>query len=282
MTERIDSHHHLWTYQASEFAWLSGAMSPLVRNFTTDDLEAAVRSAGINGTVAVQARQSLEETQWLLSLSKNSPIIRGVVGWAPLCSDDFPEQLAILRPEKKLKGLRHIIQDEPDDNFILRADFNRGISAMANSGLVYDILIFARQLPPTIQFVDRHPNQIFVVDHIAKPEIKKNIIAPWRSNIAELARRPNVYCKLSGMVTEADFSKWSAKDLQPYVDIVLQAFGPNRLMAGSDWPVCLVATTYANWFSTLHGLLQSLSASEQDEIFGGVASRVYHLYETKN
>jgi L-fuconolactonase len=277
MTERIDSHHHLWTYQASEFAWLSGAMSPLVRNFTTDDLEAAVRSAGINGTVAVQARQSLEETQWLLSLSKNSPIIRGVVGWAPLCSDDFPEQLAILRPEKKLKGLRHIIQDEPDDNFILRADFNRGISAMANSGLVYDILIFARQLPPTIQFVDRHPNQIFVVDHIAKPEIKKNIIAPWRSNIAELARRPNVYCKLSGMVTEADLEHWTPQDLQPYIDVVLATFGPRRIMYGSDWPVLLRAGDYARWFGTVNNAIANLSKAEQARIMGETAAEAYGL-----
>jgi L-fuconolactonase len=282
MTETIDAHHHLWSYQPSEYAWISENMRPLARDFLPADLAVELRNAGIDGTVVVQARQTLAETRWLLSLANNSPIIRGVVGWAPISSETFPAQLENLRQDKKLKGLRHVIQDEPDDYFILRSDFNRGISAMAKSGLVYEILIFARHLPATIKFVDLHPSQVFVVDHIAKPLIGKAVLDPWRSQIAELARRENVYCKLSGMVTEANWLSWRPEDLKPYIDVVLGAFGPNRLMAGSDWPVCLLATTYSGWFATLHKLLQPLSAGEKESIFGRVASKVYWLNENKS
>jgi L-fuconolactonase len=282
MAERIDAHHHLWSYRPSEYAWISGEMTQLARNFLLADLNVAVRDAGIDGTVVVQARQTLEETHWLLSLAGKSKTLLGVVGWAGICSETFPAQLEGLRNESKLKGLRHVIQDEPDDDFILRPDFNRGIAALANTGLVYDILIFERHLSAAIQFVDRHPNQVFVLDHIAKPLIAKSIIDPWRANIRELAKRDNVYCKISGMVTEANWSQWRSEDLQPYLDVVLEAFGADRLMAGSDWPVCLLATTYTGWFATLRRLLASLSADETENIVGRVASRVYGLDEMEN
>jgi L-fuconolactonase len=282
MAERIDAHHHLWSYRPSEYAWISGEMTQLARNFLLADLNVAVRDAGIDGTVVVQARQTLEETHWLLSLAGKSKTLLGVVGWAGICSETFPAQLEGLRNESKLKGLRHVIQDEPDDDFILRPDFNRGIAALANTGLVYDILIFERHLSAAIQFVDRHPNQVFVLDHIAKPLIAKSIIDPWRANIRELAKRDNVYCKISGMVTEANWSQWRSEDLQPYLDVVLEAFGADRLMAGSDWPVCLLATTYRGWFATLRRLLASLSADETENIVGRVASRVYGLDEMEN
>ena len=279
MIETIDAHQHLWSYQSSEYAWISEKMSVLARNYLPEQLKEEMKKAKVDGTVVVQARQSLNETGWLLSLAKNSPILRGVVGWAPICSETFPQELERLRQEKKLKGLRHVIQDEPDDSFILRADFNRGITAMTNTGLVYDILIFARHLPAAARFVDRHPNQVFVLDHLAKPFISKGILDPWRTDIRELAKRKNVYCKVSGMVTEANWSQWRAEELQPYVDTVLGAFGPERLMFGSDWPVCLLATIYSEWFATLHKMLHSLSDSEKQSIFGGVASRVYRLKE---
>lgn len=282
MIETIDAHQHLWSYQAKEFAWISEKMTVLAHDYLPQQLKVEMKKAKVDGTIVVQARQTVSETEWLLSLAWNSPILRGVVGWAPICSDSFVQDLERLQQEKKLKGLRHVIQDEPDDNFILRPDFNGGISAMAGSGLIYEILIFARQLPPAIKFVDKHPNQIFVLDHIAKPAIKDGILEPWRSNIRELAKRQNVYCKLSGMVTEANWSSWQAQDLQPYVDTVLEAFGPSRLMAGSDWPVCLLASSYSGWFSTLRELLHSLSVSEKEDIFGGVASRVYHLGKENN
>ena len=282
MAKVIDAHHHLWSYKSSDFPWISSDMSVIARDFLPYHLLAELQKVHVDGTVAVQARQTDEETEWLLSLAREYSYLRGVVGWAPICSNSFPVFLDKFKHEKKLKGLRHVIQDEPDDNFILRQDFNRGISAMANSGLVYDILIFARHLPATIQFVDRHPNQVFVLDHIAKPSIKTGVLDPWRSHIRQLAERKNVFCKLSGMVTEANWSRWKTEDLQPYIDVVLEAFGPNRLMAGSDWPVCLLATTYSNWFATLHKMLYSLSESEKENILGNVASKVYRLPDKGN
>lgn len=277
MPEKIDAHHHLWRYQPAEYGWIDDRMTVLQRDFLPDDLEKELGPARIAGTVAVQARQTLEETTWLLELAAKSKFIRGVVGWAPMASESFPADLERLRSQPKLKGLRHVVQDEPDDNFILGEKFNRGISRLKGTGLVYDILIFEKHLPATVQFVDRHPHQKFVLDHVAKPKISGLVMDPWRSNLVELARRENVYCKLSGMVTEANWSSWSKADLWPYVEIVLQAFGPDRLMAGSDWPVCLLASSYSNWFEMLNELLSKLSTTEKDQILGLVATKVYGL-----
>lgn len=282
MAERIDAHHHLWRYSKEEYAWINGGMAALARDFLTADLEKDVAACGIQGTVAVQARQTLEETNWLLDLAGKSNLIRGVVGWAPIASPEFPAVLEKMQPFGKLKGLRHVIQDEPDDRFILRPDFNAGIAMLRQYSMVYDILIFERQLPAAIAFADRHPNQIFVLDHIAKPRIRDHQLEPWRSNISEIARRENVYCKVSGMVTQADWSNWSEADLRPYFDIVLEAFGPKRLMAGSDWPVCTLAASYQRWNSTLRELLRLLSAAEQEMISGDVASSVYDLSQSKS
>lgn len=277
MADRIDAHHHLWRYRAADFPWIGENMDELKRDFVPADLGPELAGAGIHGTVVVQACQSLDETEWLLSVAKDSKFIRGVVGWAPLSSSAFPECLERLRTGAILTGLRHIIQDEPDPHFMQREDFNRGISAIADTGLVYDLLVFEKQLPSALEFVDRHPRQIFVLDHIGKPRIKDALIEPWRSNIFEMARRENVYCKLSGMVTEAEWSNWSIENLRPYFDAILEAFGPSRLMAGSDWPVCLLASGYGAWFETLDKLTASLSESERELIFGAVASDVYHL-----
>jgi len=277
MAERIDAHHHVWRYSPQEYSWIGENMRQLRRDFLVADLEGELNQAGFAGAVAVQARQSREETDWLLALAKSSQAILGVVGWAPIASREFPIELERLRGESKLKGLRHIIQDEPDENFILGSDFNQGIRAMKGSGLVYEILIFERHLPAAIQFVDRHPEQMFVLDHVAKPRIREHILDPWRRNICELARRDNVYCKISGMVTEADWSKWTQEDLRPYVDVVLSAFGAGRLMVGSDWPVCLLASTYQKWVDTMQALIGDLSGTEQDRIFGGTATEVYRL-----
>jgi L-fuconolactonase len=277
MTERIDAHHHLWRYDPIEYGWIDDSMTVLKRNFLPNDLEKEIREVGIDGTVAIQARQSLEETRWLLSQAREASFIRGVVGWAPIASAAFAEDLEQLRDQPKLKGLRHIIQDEKDPQFMAGADFNRGIAALHSSGLVYDILIFERQLSATIPFVDRHPNQVFVLDHVAKPRIGARILDPWRSQIAELARRKNVYCKLSGMVTEANWQSWRMEDLRPYFDVVLGAFGPERMMYGSDWPVCLLATTYSKWFATVNLLIEPLSKTEKEMILGGTATKVYSL-----
>ena len=277
MTERIDAHHHLWRYSKEDYGWIGPGMEALARDFLPKDLQEEMRSCGVDGSVAVQASQSVEETDWLLELAGGSNVIRGVVGWAPIASAEFLGVLERWNGNSRLKGLRHIIQDEPDDDFINRKDFNAGIAALAGSNLVYDILIYERHLPAAIQFVDRHPNQIFVLDHIAKPRIKDRMLEPWRTNLSELARRANVFCKLSGMVTEANWTGWSESDLRPYIDAVLDAFGPSRLMVGSDWPVCLLACTYRKWFEVLGELLKELSGAEQESIFGGVATEVYSL-----
>jgi L-fuconolactonase len=279
MIARIDAHHHLWRYAKEEYGWIAGNMAAIARDFLPQDLELALTSSGIHGSIAVQARQSLEETQALVDFAQQFEVIQGVVGWAPIVDTAFSAVLDRFKQFQKLKGFRHVVQDEPDDAFLLRSDFNAGIAQLKQYGFVYDILIFERQLPATISFVDRHPAQVFVLDHIAKPRIRDGALEPWRGYIRELARRENVFCKLSGMVTEADWAHWSPQDLRPYFDVVLDAFGPHRLMAGSDWPVCLLATTYQKWFSTLREFISPLSAAEQDMILGGVATRVYSLSE---
>jgi len=252
-------------------------MAPIARDFLPQDLQQVLTASGIQGSLAVQARQSLAETESLLNFAQEFPIIRGVVGWAPIASPEFPQVLERFHPFQKLKGFRHVVQDEPDDDFLLRPDFNDGIALFKQHGLVYDILIFERQLPAAISFVDRHPSQVFVLDHIAKPRIRDRVLEPWNTNIRELARRENVFCKLSGMVTEADWAHWRPQDLQPYFDVVLDAFGPKRLMAGSDWPVCLLAATYQTWFSTLREFISRLSDAEQEMILGDVATHIYSL-----
>jgi L-fuconolactonase len=275
--ERIDAHHHLWRYSPQEYQWLDERMTALRQDFLTDDLNREMLAAGIDGTVAVQARQTIEETRWLLTQAEQFDTIRGVVGWAPLAAKDFPGVMEEFEHRPKLKGLRHVIQDEMDESYILREDFNSGIRAMLGSGLVYDILIYERQLPQAIDFVDRHPEQVFVLDHLAKPMIAAGRMQPWTERIRELGRRENVWCKVSGMVTEADWSGWSAETLRPYLDVVVEAFGVERLIAGSDWPVCLLASEYGRWFDVLDDYFSDFSEAERDAFFGMTAVEVYGL-----
>lgn len=273
----IDSHHHFWRYNTQDFGWIDDAMRVIRRDFSPVDLEKEMRTAGVDGVVTVQARQSLEETRWLLELATQHAFIRGVVGWVPLVDPQVPAILEKLAPEKKLRAVRHVLQREPDERYMLTPEFTRGIQALRPFGLAYDILIFERHLPPTIELVDRHPQQVFVLDHIAKPRIKENLLEPWQKNIRELARRPHVYCKLSGLVTEADYTQWTEAQLQPYVDTVLEAFGPQRLMFGSDWPVCLVACGYTRWHALVRQWIEKLSPTEQKRILGETAMEAYRL-----
>ena len=273
----IDAHHHLWTYGAAAYPWIRDDMAVLRRDFLVDDLRAAASGSGITGFVTVQARQTVEETEWLLDIADRHHEILGVVGWAPLAEPHVGGILERLAARPRLRGVRHILQDEPDDEHILRADFNRGVMALRAAGLTYDILIYERHLPQTMRFVDRHPNQLFVLDHVAKPHIRAREIAPWREQIVELARREHVFCKVSGMVTEADWRTWTAADLQPYVDIVLEAFGPERLMFGSDWPVLVLAASYDEWVWTFRETIRALSPDEQAWITMRTARRAYGL-----
>ena len=274
---RIDSHHHFWKYNPVEYDWIGPEMALLQRDFLPEDLARTAAAAGIDGVVSVQARQTVEETAWLLELARDSQLIRGVVGWVPLISPDVEKDLERFAAEPKLKAVRHVLQGEADERYMLRDDFNAGIRTLRKFALVYDILIFERHLPQTIEFVDRHPEQVFVLDHIAKPRIKDALLTPWDKNIRELARRENVYCKLSGVATEADWQGWTDEQLYPYFDTVFAAFEPGRVMFGSDWPVCLVATAYERWLETVRRYIARYSADEQDAILGGTASKVYSL-----
>ena len=251
-------------------------MQVLRRDYLPAELASQANAAAVTGTIAVQARQTLEETRWLLALADVNPLIRGVVGWAPIAAPDFPDTLAALT-HPLLKGLRHIVQAEPP-GFFDDIAFNRGISHLLPAGLVYDLLIVDRQLPETIRFVDRHPNQQFVLDHIAKPRIATGAgFDQWSSNLAELARRPNVACKLSGLVTEADWRHWSPAGLFPYFETAINAFTPARLMAGSDWPVLTLASTYSQWWQTLDAWLAPLTPAERDSINSHTAASIYRI-----
>ena len=273
----IDAHHHFWKYSAAEYGWMGEGMERIRRDFLPADLQNEIHKAGVDGVVSVQARQTVEETEFLLAFAREHAFIRSVVGWAPLIAPDVADTLDRWAGEPFLKGVRHVLHDEQDDDYMLREDFNRGVALLAGRNLVYDILIREKHLLQTLDFVDRHPNQVFIVDHIAKPLIADGQIEPWRSRMAELARRPNVYCKISGMATEADWQAWKPEQLTPYYDAVLAAFGPARLMFGSDWPVCLVAVEYDDWHRRVEGWVSALSDDERSRILGGTALEAYKL-----
>ncbi len=275
MPLKIDAHQHFWKYTAAEYGWIGD--DTLRRDFLPGDLQKELRSAGIDGAVSVQARQTVEETEWLLSLAGEHPFLKGVVGWLPLTSPTVERDIEKFAENKKLKALRHVVQDEKDDRYILRGDFNAGVALLDKYGLAYDILIFERHLPYAIQFVDRHPKQRFVLDHIAKPRIQEGVVQPWRDNLRELARRPNVWCKVSGVVTEADHKRWTEAQVRFYIDTAIDAFGPSRILFGSDWPVCLSATTYRNWAELMRRAVKNHSQHEREMIFGGAAAAAYRI-----
>lgn len=252
-------------------------MAMLRRNYLAEDLRRETAAVGVEGVVSVQARQTLEETAWLLEIAEQNDFIRGVVGWVSLVSENVEQELARFAGRAKLKAVRHVLQNEPDDDYMLREDFNRGIGRLKKFGLVYDILIFERHLPQAIKLVDRNPEQIFMLDHVAKPRIRDAVISPWRENMRELARRDNVYCKLSGMATEADHHAWTPEQLRPYMEAAMEEFGPRRMMFGSDWPVCLLACEYRRWFELVTDFVSRLSAAEQSRVMGETAIEAYGL-----
>jgi L-fuconolactonase len=272
---KIDSHQHFWHYNTSEFGWIGDNMSVLKRDFLPSDLEVALKNIGLDGSIAVQARQSLDETKWLLQLASENPFIKGVVGWVDLCSLEIESQLVEFSKNKKLVGVRHVIHDEPDDNFMARADFQYGIGLLSIFGLTYDLLLFPKHLKLATELVTRFPNQKFVLDHISKPLIKDQIIEPWKKDIIELSKRPNVYCKLSGMVTEANWSNWKPEDFKKYLDVVYTCFGEDRLMIGSDWPVCTVAGDYKNVMSIVTKFTKKLKPQAQAKILGENCQKFY-------
>lgn len=273
----IDTHHHLWKFNPRDYVWMTEAMDDLRQDFLVADLQREIGAIDVGGTVVIQARQTIEETDWLLDIADRDPLILGVVGWVPLHDPGVGSLLQRLVQNKKLKGVRHVLHDEADAFYMLREDFNRGISLLERSNIAYDILIFEHHLPQTIRFVDLHPDQIFIVDHIAKPKIKQRELSPWREGIQKLAKRENVFCKVSGMVTEADWKKWQTAELIPYFDVVLSAFGSKRLMFGSDWPVVRLACSYREWEQTFKAFICSLTATEQEDVCSMNAKRAYNL-----
>jgi L-fuconolactonase len=274
---RVDAHQHFWKYNPAEYEWIDDSMAAIRRDFLPEDLELELERNEFHGSVAVQARQTLEETRWLLELAERSSKILGVVGWVDLRSPEVRSQLSEFTRNPKLVGIRHIVQSEPDDRFLLRQDFLRGITTLEEFDLAYDILIYTKHLRVAAEFVERFAKQRFVLDHLAKPAIKLQEIESWAAGVRRLAAFPNAFCKLSGLVTEADWQRWKPEDIAPYLDIAFETFGASRLMIGSDWPVCLVAGSYNRTIDVVKNYLQGYPAETRDAVLGENARRFWRL-----
>ena len=274
---KIDAHHHLWKYDALRHAWITEEMAVLKRDFLPEELVSECTLNGIDGTVVVQADQSENETLFLLEMAEQNQLIAGVVGWTDLCSPLLAERLRFFSRYEKLCGFRHVAQSEPDDRFLMRESFVRGVSSLCEPDFTYDILIYPKQLPAALELVAALPEQKFVIDHIAKPDMKTNSSVAWAKHMRAIAQNPNVFCKISGLVTEADWRAWKTTDFRPYLDVIFDAFGVDRLMFGSDWPVCLLAASYGKVKEIAEGYLRDFSEREQNKIFGENAIRFYGL-----
>jgi L-fuconolactonase len=274
---KIDAHQHFWKYSAEQYEWINDAMQALKRDFLPRDLKALLQREGLDGSIAVQARQDVEETQWLLHLAAENDFIKGVVGWVDLRSADVGRDLERLAKQRKFVGVRHILQGEPDDDFMLRADFKRGIAQLAEHGLTYDLLLYPRHLPVAVKLVREFPEQRFVLDHIAKPLIADGVLEPWDRDIRELAKFGNVWCKVSGMVTEAKWGRWKREDFRPYLDVVFEAFKAERVMLGSDWPVCTVSGDYKATMGIVQDYVKQTRPEKLDEVMGRNCMRCYEV-----
>ena len=273
----IDAHHHLWKFNSVDYTWMDDSMSVLKKDYLPAELEEQLPRSGVSGTVVVQARQKLEETQWLLDMAARYPFIKGVVGWVDICSGELSRQLDKLSSNPLLVGVRHVIHDEPDDNFMLKPAFIRGMEKLVQHNLTYDLLIFPKHLERTVELVGLFPDQRFVLDHMAKPPIREGSLDPWREDMAELALHPNVWCKISGMVTEAHREHWKYEDFLPYLDTVLEVFGPDRLLLGSDWPVCNLAADYEQVLDIPRQYFRDLDPENKEKIFRLNCMECYEL-----
>lgn len=273
---RIDSHQHFWKYDPREYGWIDDTMPALKRDFLPEQLKREMDAVHMDACVAVQARQTVQETEFLLALADRYSFIAGVVGWVDLLSPDVERELHTFAPHQRLCGIRHIVQSEPD-GFLVRSAFLRGMKALGRFDLAYDILVYARQLPQAVTFARVFPRQRFVLDHLGKPDVRHAEYREWRRHFDALAQLPNVWCKLSGLVTEADWKTWTPAQLRPYLDAALESFGPKRLMIGSDWPVCTLAARYADVIGLVVDAMREYSADEQAQMLGGTAQRFYKL-----
>jgi len=279
---RIDAHQHFWHYDPVEYGWIDGTMATLQRDFLPADLEPELRAAGFDACVAVQARQTVEETRWLLELADRHPFVAGVVGWVDLQAADVRAQLDSFVGRPKLVGLRLIVQAEPDERFLLRREFLRGMAVLRDLGLAYDILVYPRHLPVAVEFAQRLEGQRLVLDHLGKPDIRRAEIQEWRRHLRALAAGGHVMAKLSGLVTEADWRGWTPDQIRPYLDVAFECFGYERLMVGSDWPVCTVAADYGRTMRVVTDYLRDRPALEQDAVLGGNATRLWRLDAKEN
>jgi L-fuconolactonase len=279
---KIDSHQHFWRYDTARDAWITDSMAVLKRDFLPGHLAAELAANGFDASIAVQADQSENETMFLLDLAEKNERVAGVVGWVDLLSPQLAENLEYFSHFSKLRGFRHIAQAEPDDSFLAREDFVKAVAQLRPFGFTYDILIYPKQLPAAIELVGRLPEQRFVIDHLAKPEIKAGKTAPWAAQMREIAQNRNVFCKISGLVTEADWKHWKPDDFKPYLDIVFDAFAADRLMFGSDWPVCLLAATYRQVKQLMVEYVKGYSEADKEKFFGGNTARFYGLKTAKH
>jgi L-fuconolactonase len=277
MKPRIDAHQHFWRYDPKRDTWITDFMSGLRRDFLPEDLIAELDRNQMDASIAVQADQSEDETAFLLALAERYPFIAAVVGWVDLRAPNLPDRLQYYTQFEKLCGFRHIVQSEPDDRYLLRDDVVRGIGYLCQFGFTFDLLIYPKQMPAALELMELLPEQRFVIDHIAKPPIRAKEIAFWTNHIRVMASNPLAYCKVSGLITEADWHSWRPDQLKPYLDVVLEAFGTDRLLFGSDWPVCLLAGTYQRVKDLVVDYMRSLPASEQEKVLGGNAERFYGL-----
>jgi L-fuconolactonase len=273
----IDAHHHLWNFNEAEYAWIDDSMSILKQDYLPADLEEQLTGSNVIGTVAVQARQSLEETRWLMEMAGRHPFIKGVVGWFDLCSEQLSKQLDAFSSNPLLVGVRHVIHDEPDDDFMLSPAFIKGMEKLVQHNLSFDLLLFPKHLQRAFELVALFPDQRFVLDHLAKPFIKAGLLDPWREEITALASEPNVWCKISGMVTEADHEHWKYEDFLPYLDTVVEAFGTDRIMLGSDWPVCRLAGEYQQIMDIPVRYFKDLDSADKEKIFSLNCMECYEL-----
>jgi len=276
MNKRIDSHQHFWKFDPVRDSWIDDSMQKIQKDFLPEDLLPLLTENKFQGCVAVEAHQSEEQTNFLVDLASKNDFIKGIVGWVDLRSENISERLNHFSGNKIIKGFRHVVQAEAD-GFMLRNDFRNGIAALREFDFTYDILIFHRQLSAAIDLVNRFPEQKFVIDHIAKPNIKSGEIESWKNSIQEIAKFDNVSCKVSGMVTEADWKNWKAQDLQPYLDVIFENFSTDKLMFGSDWPVCNVAAEYSKVVSTLEDYIAQFTIQDQNKIWYENAISFYKL-----
>ena len=273
----IDAHQHFWQYDPQRHGWIGDNMTVLKRDFLPVHLQEVYKANNVDGCIAVQADQSEVETEFLLDLARQHSFIRAVVGWVDLRSEQLEERLTYFKSFPKLAGFRHVVQSEPDNNFMLREDFKRGIGALSKYDFTYDILIFPTQMQAARQIVEAFPDQKFVIDHLAKPYIEKRQLEPWKSTMKAIGQSENAYCKISGMVTEANWQNWQYDDFVPYMEVVMEAFGPDRVMFGSDWPVCLLAATYDKVKAIVEKYIENLPEVEKLNIMGGTATRFYNI-----